>query len=176
MQIFHGLDDLFRHMNWADSIVWQSVFKCGKAEKDERLRNLLYHIHTTQHAFFLIWSEKPVEISDISGFRNLRLLAQWGYVYHQQVAAYFNTINDQALERPLNIPWAQYFEERIGKPPEDATLRDTMLQVTSHSSYHRGQVNARLRELGEEPPLTDFIAWVWLGKPPAGWPEEVRQE
>jgi hypothetical protein len=28
-------------------------------------------------------------------------------------------------------------------------------------------VNARLRELGAEPPLTDFIAWIWFGKPQA---------
>jgi uncharacterized damage-inducible protein DinB len=39
-----------------------------------------------------------------------------------------------------------------------------------HSTYHRGQVNARLRELGIEPPLTDYIAWIWFGRPEAEWP------
>ena len=38
-----------------------------------------------------------------------------------------------------------------------------------HSTYHRGQVNVRLRELGGEPQLVDFIAWVWEGKPRAVW-------
>jgi hypothetical protein len=32
-----------------------------------------------------------------------------------------------------------------------------------------GQVNVRLRELGCEPPLVDFIAWIWLGQPSADW-------
>jgi hypothetical protein len=31
--------------------------------------------------------------------------------------------------------------------------------------YHRGQVATRLRERGGEPPLTDFIAWIWMHRP-----------
>jgi hypothetical protein len=27
------------------------------------------------------------------------------------------------------------------------------------------QVNTRIRELGGTPPLVDFIAWIWAGKP-----------
>jgi uncharacterized damage-inducible protein DinB len=38
-----------------------------------------------------------------------------------------------------------------------------------HSGYHRGQVARRLREHGAEPPLGDFIAWVWMGRPEADW-------
>jgi uncharacterized damage-inducible protein DinB len=34
----------------------------------------------------------------------------------------------------------------------------------------RAQVNTRLRELGATPPLVDFIAWAWFGKPAAEWP------
>lgn len=37
------------------------------------------------------------------------------------------------------------------------------------ATYHRGQVNTWLRELGLEPPLVDFIAWVWFGKPAPDW-------
>ncbi|NTW75253.1 MAG: hypothetical protein HGB29_10375 [Chlorobiaceae bacterium] len=33
-------------------------------------------------------------------------------------------------------------------------------------------MNARLRELGIEPPMTDFIAWVWAQKPAAAWSAE----
>jgi uncharacterized damage-inducible protein DinB len=46
---------------------------------------------------------------------------------------------------------------------------DAMYQVVSHSSYHRGQVNTRIRKIGGEPPLTDFIAWIWRGKPSSEW-------
>ena len=48
---------------------------------------------------------------------------------------------------------------------EAPTLAETALQVAMHSTYHRGQVNARLRQIGGEPPLVDFIAWIWFGRP-----------
>jgi uncharacterized damage-inducible protein DinB len=41
-----------------------------------------------------------------------------------------------------------------------------------HSAYHRGQVASQLRELGGEPPLTDFVAWIWLDRPPADWGDD----
>ena len=40
------------------------------------------------------------------------------------------------------------------------------------SGYHRGQVARRLRELGVEPPLTDFIAWAPMDRPAAEWGDD----
>jgi uncharacterized damage-inducible protein DinB len=58
----------------------------------------------------------------------------------------------------------------MGRPFSAVTHRETLLQIPMHSHYHRGQVNTRLRELGATPPLVDFIAWAWMGKPAAEWP------
>jgi len=41
--------------------------------------------------------------------------------------------------------------------------------VASHSTYHRGQIATRIREIGGEPPLVDFLYWVWSGKPAPQW-------
>jgi len=60
-------------------------------------------------------------------------------------------------------------EKQYGHRPEDTTMRETMHQVVLHSTYHRGQVAAYLRTLGGEPPLTDYIAWLWAGRPAAEW-------
>ena len=43
------------------------------------------------------------------------------------------------------------------------------MQVFSYTTYHRGQVATRERELGGEPPLVDFSDWVWAGKPVPEW-------
>ncbi len=40
--------------------------------------------------------------------------------------------------------------------PPWAVLR----QIVNHSTYHRGQVAAKLKRLGVEPPMTDLIRWV----------------
>ena len=50
-----------------------------------------------------------------------------------------------------------------------ATVAECLLQLALHSAHHRGQVAAWLREAGGEPPLTDFIAWIWTGRPAPAW-------
>ena len=67
------------------------------------------------------------------------------------------------------MPWVKSFEAQLGRTFSTPTLGETMFQVTSHSTYHRGQVNARLREIGGEPPLVDYIAWIWFGRPEPDW-------
>ena len=54
-------------------------------------------------------------------------------------------------------------------PKKAQAIAESMLQVALHSQYHRGQINARLRALGGEPPRVDYIIWLWLGRPPADW-------
>ena len=40
------------------------------------------------------------------------------------------------------------------------SIRDILLHVHTHSSYHRGQIANILRELGEVPVNTDYITYV----------------
>ena len=74
-----------------------------------------------------------------------------------------------ALTESMVPPWGPMVEAKLGMKCAPTTLRQTLLQVALHSAHHRGQVSARLRELGAEPPPTDFIAWLWLGKPQPEW-------
>lgn len=170
MQLNDWLNDLYLHMKWADAIVWRAVLTSPQTESDERLRKLLYHIHLTQHAFLLIWLELPMEFPPMSNFQNLAAISEWGKEYHEKAMLFTNAQEKTALNRTIVMPWAKQVEQQMGQSPQPTTLAETMMQVVMHSMYHRGQVNARLRELGGEPPLCDFIAWLWLGKPPAEWP------
>ena len=74
-----------------------------------------------------------------------------------------------ALKGEVSMPWVKAFEAQLGRTLSTPTLGETIFQVTSHSTYHRGQVNARLREVGGEPPLVDYIAWIWFGRPEPDW-------
>ena len=60
-------------------------------------------------------------------------------------------------------------KQRFGDPRGNVTLGDTALQVVAHTTHHRGQVMTRLRELGGEPPLVDYVIRVWSGSPAAEW-------
>jgi len=169
MHELNNISLMFHHMEWADAKVWQSVLKLSSANSDSGLRKLLCHIHNVQRAFFYIWSKQPLEFSKETDFSELLDIAKWGYEYHSLVNEYLNSINENELNKIIEIPWSNQFEKIIGRKPENLTLAETMLQFIMHSTYHRGQVNARLRDLGGEPQLIDFIAWIWQRKPGAVW-------
>lgn len=161
MQIGQALRDLMRHMEWADATVWSAARKAGD---DARLTLLLNHLHMTQRAFLDIWLDRPYDRSKFHE-RSLVEAEQLARECHRDASAFMASLDDNTLDRVLNLPWS----ERFTKGAESTTLGDTMLQITSHSTYHRGQANMRLRELGQNPPLVDYIAWLWMGRPAAVW-------
>lgn len=171
MDNLQTLDELFRHMEWADSIVWEAALGLkDEAQGDKALRERLHHIHTVQLAFLSIWKGEDVRWRPLEDFEDLRAILPWARQSYRELNEYRAGLPLMDLERPVVMPWAGMIEARIGRKAAAPTFHETLLQVAMHSTYHRGQVNTRLRELGAEPPLTDFIAWVWSSKPEARWP------
>jgi uncharacterized damage-inducible protein DinB len=161
MQIGQALRDLMRHMEWADATVWSAV---RKTRDDARLAQLLNHLHMTQRAFLDVWLDRPFDRAKFHD-RSLSQAEQLARECHRDATAFMATLDDNTLDRVLDLPWAEHF----AKGAQSTTLGDTILQITSHSTYHRGQANMRLREVGETPPLVDYIAWLWMGRPAAQW-------
>ena len=162
------LDELFQHMAWADARVWRVVLA---ADPDERTHKLLFHLHEVQHAFVSVWNGEPrVAWLDPANFDS-HSLAKWAREYHARIPEQLARLREEQFDQPMEVTWRKWVVRTIGREPVATTLADTMMQVSQHSTYHRGQVNARLRERGLEPPLTDFIGWAWMGKPKAEWPD-----
>ena len=161
---------LYRHMEWADAAVWAATPDRASRAPDARLRDLLIHLHLTQRAFFLVWTGQAFAFPDPASFDTLDDVRAWARPYYRDVEAYLDGLDDASLEVPVVLPWSARLDARLGRPPAASSLADTLLQVPSHTTYHRGQVNARLRELGHEPPLVDYIAWIWFGRPGPAWP------
>ena len=161
------LRELYDHMKWADAIVWRAALAHPAAADDSFLRERFEHIHMVQRAFLFIWRGEAQHYDELASLADV---ARWGGEVHQLVQSHLGTLDDAALDRPLDLPWAARLVAQFGRQPAPTTLRETMMQVPMHSTYHRGQVNMRLRELGAEPPLVDYIAWLWMGKPAAQWP------
>jgi uncharacterized damage-inducible protein DinB len=158
--------ELLRYTEWADQTVWRAVADHPASEGDAVLRKLLLHIHVVQHLFLKVWrGEQVTSIPDESEFATLQAIRDYGQRYYAEAHTFANALDPAALDQPLVMPWAKLFEKRLGRSVETTTLGDTMFQVLNHTTYHRGQVNLRLRALGAEPPLVDYIAWAWLGKP-----------
>jgi uncharacterized damage-inducible protein DinB len=163
------LIELLRHMEWADAKVWAAVPESEPG--DARLMQWLVHVHVVQRAFFAVWTgadprlafRKPEEFASIQELRH------WGHSYYAPAHDFIGGMSAERLGAPLVMPWAAQIAEQIGRPIGPTTIGETCFQVASHSTYHRGQVNARLRETGAEPPLVDYIAWLWFGRPEPDW-------
>ena len=100
---------------------------------------------------------------------NASELLEFAKSIHQEIQQFEGSLSAGDLDLVIHLPWAQQVSGNLGFEIASPSLGQTLLQVSSHSSYHRGQVNARLRELGIAPPMTDYIAWVWTHKPSPDW-------
>jgi uncharacterized damage-inducible protein DinB len=170
MDNLETLQELFRHMEWADAKVWAAVLACPGAVEEAALKERLYHIHMVQRAFLKVWRAEPFEPLEPASFPDLSSLLGWARENYAEFNEYIRGLGGMDLERPIVMPWIEMFEARLGRKADAPTFHETLLQVAMHSTYHRGQVSTRLRELGGKPPLTDFIAWIWSARPQPDWP------
>jgi uncharacterized damage-inducible protein DinB len=169
MKNIDSLRELGQHMQWADALVWTAALSHSGAADDLALRGKLFHTHMVQRAFLSVWNAATLTPPS-SEPPELPVTLKSARAYYTELSAFFSALGEDELERPVALPWAGGFARRLGREPATPTLAETILQVVMHSTYHRGQVNTRLRELGIEPPLTDYIAWIWFGRPEAQWP------
>jgi len=169
-----AINNLFNHMMWADTEVWKKVLSFEAAQNDERIKKLLYHLHQVQYAFYFLWNKLPLEIPKPEEFSDLKSVAKWGFEYQQKLIEFLNPEKAFELHKEIKIPWSVFIERKTGKKVIPATMEETMMQVASHSTYHRGQINTRFRELGSEPAMVDLILWIWLGKPKTVWGEVLK--
>ena len=157
---------LLSHDEWADALIWKSVLAFG--QEDHELRAKLHHLHLVQWSYLSIWRGEQGAWRELSSFANLADMHVWARGYYSELALYLETLSEDQLSEQIRFPWADRLVGRFGKA-QPASWVETVLQISLHSTHHRGQIAMRLRELGCESPLVDFIAWVWMGKPKAEW-------
>lgn len=160
---------MFRHMAWADALVFLKVIGRPEAERDDVVLARLRHLHLVQKVFLDVWRGSAFDPLATETL-DIGVLRDFARETHSGSKQYLDSLSLAALEEPLELPWAAMVSEKLGVRVAGHTLAETLVQVPSHSSYHRGQVCARLRELGIDPPMTDYIAWVWQHKPEPMWP------
>lgn len=162
--------DLFDHMESADAAVWKAALNSPRALADAVLRRYLLHASATQRAFLDAWKRRPFVIRD--SFDETSLLVEFADVraYYGEARAFIASVGDAALACDLRLPWVPWIEEHIKETLAMTTLGETVLQLLLHTTHHRGQAVARLRALDVEPPMVDYVAWLWRSRPKPDWP------
>ena len=156
-------------MEWADARQWTAVLDSEQARTDEKVKDYLFHLHMVQRAFLKVWRNEVREPA-FPKFNDIREIAEWARSYYAEIFDHLSAVPADTFGEQCNLPWAGMVEKQLGYPPSGTTVCETVLQVVLHSTYHRGQINARLKEVGGSPPLLDYIAWLWMGKPAPDWP------
>ncbi len=150
--------------------VFGAVLSNDRTAADSGIRERLHHIHAVQSAYFTIWTRAELKYKEVSAFEDSAALARWGREQHRRMARFLAGLTEEKLDQIAVLPWAERLSAQFGTV-HDSTVAETLMQVPWHSTNHRGQVLTKLREMGSEPPTLDFIAWVWMGKPAAKWPD-----
>lgn len=156
------LTDLFAHMAWADAEHWRSISGHPGALDDPELQERLRHIALVQSAFLDVLHGQVPRLPRPGEEPPLQELLRAVRRSHDEAAAFLAEVGPR-LEEPVQVPW---FKD----PACHLPVREALLQVAMHSHGHRAQNAARLRALGGEAPTTDFIVWVWKGRPAPAWP------
>lgn len=160
--------ELLTHMEWADAQTWRAARSVPAALSDERLKYLLHHIHLVQSVYLQAWSGAPFVVTELTGFSDLAAIEAWARPYYRMAAEYARTVEEPKFSQPVDFPWSELIVKQFGKELP-VTLSESAWQVFSHTTYHRGQVATRIREIGGEPPTVDFLVWAWGGKPAPDW-------
>jgi uncharacterized damage-inducible protein DinB len=145
------LDELYPHQEWADAEYWRAFEAYPAALGDKAIRERLHHIHLVQHG--LLWATSPQRggfaFKKPEDFPNVADLKNYGRQGLAEMNALLQKTDANRMEEVIEVPWFQ--------PVLKISVRQALTQAAMHSHYRRGQNATRLRELGGEPPMTDFI-------------------
>ena len=170
-----GARELVRYMEWADARMWAAVTAHDAARQDADTQKLLYHTHVVQQMFLGLWTHESFEAMKAragSGIPDLATLQQGARSYYGRAQDFLARVSAARFIEHVDMPWLAEYEKKVGMTFAKPTVAETIVQVVNHTTHHRGQVQARLRALGGEPQLVDYIAWVWFGKPSPEWRDE----
>ena len=159
------LRDLVHHKAWASVALLSAIQSNGGASDDAGLRTLLHHIILANRFWLFSCLDRPFAIdaeSHVPG--SLHDVVELFRSTHVMEGEWFSTADDTVLERRLEGPLI---------PGGSCSIAQAYVQVCMHSQGHRSQCASRLRALGGEPPITDFIVWL-VERPVAQWPSFVR--
>ena len=117
------------------------------------VRGTLVHILWGEWVWLQRWrGDSPTQVFTPEQFPDAAALeARWTIIEREQQA-----FVERLTEQRLNTLVAYH---NLQGQRWEYLLRHMMQHVVNHSSYHRGQVVAFLRQLGHTPPATDFLVF-----------------
>jgi uncharacterized damage-inducible protein DinB len=157
VQTYRGL---LAYTIWADRTVLESL--AGLPPEDlvretgssfGSLLATMAHILGSEQVWLARFVGAPLEcFPSEDDYADLPALAAGFLDYWPQLEVFLASLSEAQLDSSL--AWTS----RAGESHE-APFRHALLHFANHSTYHRGQVVAQMRQLGHPAPSTDLIYW-----------------
>lgn len=150
---------LYAHQASADSAILTAIANHPVATQDDTLRKTLHHMVLVQRFYLSVFLDRPFDVA--AETQVPATLAEVGKLFrasHAEQLALIERTQQADLAQPFETPFI---------PGARFTLSEAHMQVVMHSQHHRGQCCTRLRALGGDPPVLDFV--IWLKDRPAAW-------
>jgi uncharacterized damage-inducible protein DinB len=146
------LQDLIRHKVWANTTLLDSIRGHETAASDPELQKLLHHIILANRFWLLLSLGLPFAEKEESRVpESLEAIENRYRETHDKELEWMSSITEADLDGKLETPLIPGFS---------CSVAQALMQVCMHSQGHRVHCAALLRQLGGEPPQTDFILWV----------------
>ena len=152
--------ELFDYNAWANRAIFDAVAQLPDEHYRRDLHSSFGGIHGTlahvvwaEQLWLHRWLGKPnpavAQGSDLNSLAEVR--SRWEQVESAR-ARFVSSLNEERLD-----------DTRVVKPSSGGeyvhTFRQMFRHFINHSSYHRGQIVAFIRQLGGTPPNTDLIRY-----------------
>jgi uncharacterized damage-inducible protein DinB len=154
------MTELFDYNLWANTRLFEAATQLSTEQylqdcksSHGGIHGTLTHIVGAQQLWVSRWRRTPEETllqgKDVATL--LDLIAIWERV-SSDTAEFLASMTDQKVREEFTITNTQ------GKQFVN-TFQEMMLHLINHSSMHRGQVNAMIRQFGIRPPQIDLITY-----------------
>jgi uncharacterized damage-inducible protein DinB len=140
---------LFKYNDWATRESAGSIN--GLEERDPRLTELLSHIIASQKLWLVRTLKRGVHISPWEKYTVKECITQSTTVTAEWINL-LESLKESDLEKRV-----EYLNTK-GEKFINA-IRDIVVHVINHSTYHRAQIAQKVRALEEKPAVTDYIAY-----------------
>ena len=148
--MFNHIKKLFAHISWADARVLDSL----RALPDRKARavEIFAHVLSAEHVWLtrLRQQNALVPVWPTLSIEECAALALENQLGFEELIA---SLSSNDLEREIAYSNSAGLAFR-------STVEDILLHVALHGGYHRGQVALIVRNSGNAPVTTDYIAFV----------------
>jgi uncharacterized damage-inducible protein DinB len=148
MQSILGMYD---HVKWANARILDAIARTGEAS--DYVTTLLHHVLRAEQVWQLRLKGQDSSHLPLWRSSSLQELAALLQANEQDYSAYLGNLDESWLDQMIS------YRNQSGQP-FTTSVRDILIHVALHGSYHRGQINAALRREGHEPVNVDYITFV----------------